>query len=173
LLLTMARIYLLLLCLTLLLGCTSLKHSQVTKTYHGYNEWGSHWSVWITPNVVQGDSVAIWGYSSLVGLADRGITNNLYLNNKYIKPDTALLLPQDVYTRVVPGKYTIGFASVPYIYSAYTKKLKLNPGDSVTVMMQFVSSMQNASYFPGPLPKFTRKERRMYKRYKKQQEKNE
>jgi len=168
----MIRLLVVSFCFLTLFSCKALIHQDITKTYQGYNEWGSHWSVWVTPNKVHGDSIAIWAYSTQVSSGNRGRSNNLYLNNKYIKGETGLIIPQDVYTKTKPGKYQIELVSIPYTYALVTKRLRLKAGDSVAVVMQFVPSMQNADILKAPVPP-TRKERRAYKKLKKQQKKND
>ena len=166
---------LLLIVSTLLLfsSCSILNHHKITQTHHGYDKWGNHWMVWVTPNVVKGDSVVIWAHGSSADEGKKSLKNVIHLNHQIFNADTNVVFEGDVFVKTVPDKYVISLTSLTYTYTVDTKKIKLQAGDSLTLVTQFIHSYQSTHLLGADEPKFTRKERRMYKRYKKQQEKNE
>jgi len=119
----------------ILCSCTTVRHKSISRTYHGTNGKGGHWTVWRMPYKTSGDSVAISASGYNVSRKEKvkfGAFYALSAKGDTIRVDNDIPY-QNIYVKLPAGKYRLGFQPIAMVIGTLTKPIKLSAGDSIAL----------------------------------------
>jgi len=126
--------YLSFILLIFLCSCTTVRHKNISHTYHGTNGNGGHWTVWRIPNKISNDSVIVYASGFNVSRQKKVMTSTLAILSK---KDTVYKMNETDYEsisiKLAAGRYQLLYAPTSWSIRVRTRFINLHPGDSIAL----------------------------------------